>query len=116
MQCGEGNDSGLCVYAYATLVVVLVVAAAARVKQLGLEPLVSIVQEDARSVDLSTATCIWVFLSPGGLAEMSDVFVQHLERGRRIISYTFPLPISPKYMQATGTLGNLFVYAKEPIS
>lgn len=91
-------------------------AAVARVKEQGLEALVSIAQADARSIDLSKATCIWVFLSPGGLAEMSDVLVQHLERGGRIISYTFPLPVSQKYLQATGTLGNLFVYAKEPIS
>ena len=77
---------------------------------------VTIMQADARSVDLSRATCIWVFLVPAGLTELSDVLLGHIENGGRVISYTFPLPVRQKYLQATGKLGNLFVYSKTPIS
>ncbi|KAJ1460136.1 S-adenosyl-L-methionine-dependent methyltransferase [Pelagophyceae sp. CCMP2097] len=58
----------------------------------GLSACATIVCGDAMEADVSSATKIFVYLVPAGLAKMAPKLDAALERGASIVAYTFTLP------------------------
>jgi precorrin-6B methylase 2 len=53
---------------------------------------VTIIQADATTVDLSSATALFIYLVPEGIRAVRPVLIQALERGASIVSYIFAIP------------------------
>jgi len=60
-----------------------------RIKEAGLEDLVEIREEDIRTVDLSPASVVTMYLYPGANLRLRPAIIRQLKPGSRVVSHDF---------------------------
>jgi hypothetical protein len=69
----------------------LVKRSRANVKEAGVEHLVEIREEDVRTVDLSPATVVTLYLYPGANLRLRSTIQRQLKPGSRVVSHQFTM-------------------------
>lgn len=69
--------------------------------------------DNVLNVDLSPASCIFVYLVPAGMKALRESLVAAIDRGVRVVTYIFSLPdVAPTQVEVYKSSTKLYLYTK----